>query len=145
MLKNLRRASELDALQWRLLLRAVLEIIRARLQFGILPLPRILAKFEMEEVAAERSIADERTILIAWAIGVAARYIPLRSDCLIQAMAANRWLRTMGKRPVLNVGVSTNESNFRAHAWLVCHGISVTGGTGQGFTSVTSGSSHHSG
>lgn len=65
----------------------------------------------------------------AWAVAVAARYVPWRSDCLVQALAARRWLARHGIESRLVIGVPQQKGpRFEAHAWLLSHGITVTGG-----------------
>ena len=74
---------------------------------------------------AERRIIDRA----AWAIAVAARYVPWRSDCLVQALAARAWLTRHGIESRLVLGVPGQKGpRFEAHAWLLSHGIAVTGG-----------------
>jgi hypothetical protein len=65
---------------------------------------------------------------VGWAIGVASRYVPWRADCLVQAMAAHRWLRDYGHKTSLSLGVAIEENGLAAHAWLQCEDIIVTGG-----------------
>ena len=75
--------------------------------------------------AAQRRIID-RT---AWAVAVAARFVPWRSDCLVQALAARAWLSAQGIESRLVIGVPGQKgARFEAHAWLLSHGITVTGG-----------------
>lgn len=53
------------------------------------------------------------------AIEVAARHVPWRSDCLIKAMAAARWLHNNGYQPTVHVGVAKrDDGTIGAHAWL---------------------------
>tara|TARA_R100000750_G_scaffold140_2_gene369 strand:+ start:3127 stop:3555 length:429 start_codon:yes stop_codon:yes gene_type:complete len=74
---------------------------------------------------AERSVVER----IAWAVAVAARYVPWRSDCLVQALAARTWLASHGIESRLVIGVPHQKgARFEAHAWLLSHGITVTGG-----------------
>ncbi|WP_421906108.1 lasso peptide biosynthesis B2 protein [Mameliella sp.] len=75
--------------------------------------------------AAQRRAID-RT---AWAVAVAARFVPWRSDCLVQALAARAWLAAQGIDSRLVIGVPGQKgARFEAHAWLLSHGITVTGG-----------------
>lgn len=55
--------------------------------------------------------------------------LPWRSDCLIQAMAAQRWLRTKDIATAIVIGVAKPEGGeFAAHAWLQYGDRIVTGG-----------------
>jgi hypothetical protein len=55
--------------------------------------------------------------------------VPWRADCLVQAMAAQHWLRRHGLESRIAIGVrERGEGPFEAHAWLMCGDIAVTGG-----------------
>ncbi len=63
-----------------------------------------------------------------WAIAAVSRRLPWRSDCLLQAMAAARWLGTKGVDTTLHIGVRKAASGaLEAHAWLTAADSTVTG------------------
>lgn len=92
-----------------------------------------LACGRLPESAAE---GDSRWVAIAARLfpGLA-RLVPWRSDCLVQAMAAQRWLMARGvaTRIVIGVDRPTN-ADFAAHAWLSYGEKTVTGGEIERFT-----------
>ena len=64
---------------------------------------------------------------------VAAR-LPWRADCLVQAIAAERWLGRHGIATVLTLGVPRDRpADFEAHAWLSAGSRIVTGGDISGY------------
>lgn len=66
---------------------------------------------------------------VAFAIPRVAARVPWRSDCLVQAVAGQRWLASLGIESTLSIGVrKTVEHGFEAHAWLKVGEESVTGG-----------------
>lgn len=66
---------------------------------------------------------------VAFAIPRAARRVPFRSDCLIQALAARRWLHRRGIAARVTIGVKPHGTGrLDAHAWLEAGGRIVTGG-----------------
>ena len=66
-------------------------------------------------------------------------WLVLRSDCLLKAMAADRWLRRCQLHPSFFLGVAKNEAgHFAAHAWLRLNGTVVTGGDGEEFVTLIS-------
>ena len=66
---------------------------------------------------------------VAIAIPRAASRVPWRSDCLVQALAAERWLAGKGVHTVLCIGARKDEQfRFHAHAWLKAGDTIVTGG-----------------
>jgi hypothetical protein len=60
--------------------------------------------------------------------------MPWRADCIIQALAAERWLRRRGIPSALFFGVPKEpRKEFVAHAWLKAGERVVTGGDITGF------------
>jgi hypothetical protein len=48
-----------------------------------------------------------------------ARRVPWRADCLVQALAGQRWLTANGIASEIVVGTArSNDGHFEAHAWL---------------------------
>ena len=71
---------------------------------------------------------------VAFAIPRVAARMPWRSDCLVQAMAAERWLGRHGIETALFLGVPNNKpAQFVAHAWLMAGERIVTGGDISGY------------
>ncbi len=99
-LHKLRRAASLSIADWRYLGIAVFELLLARIRFGLEPVTKILNELQearpLSRESAESGIDIAR---LSWAIGAAAARVPWRSDCLLQAMAADRWLRRCGLSP----------------------------------------------
>lgn len=63
--------------------------------------------------------------------------LPWRSDCLVQAMAGQRWLRASGHSSEIQIGVqNAGADEFGAHAWLLCNGSVVTGGNIAGYAKI---------
>ena len=72
---------------------------------------------------------DERVERVRRAIARVSHRLPWRSDCLVQAIAARRWLRRFGLETSLRIGAPGKVSEpFEAHAWLMYGDESVTGG-----------------
>src|SRR5262249_32305739 len=106
----------------------------------------LVARIRLSTVAVEKIVRDlqaplsalpqqHRTSLakidverLAWAIAVAAQFVPWRSDCFVRAIAADRWLRRHHLRPDFYLGVAKNEQGlFAAHAWIRYGDLTVTG------------------
>ena len=65
---------------------------------------------------------------MAWAMGVASRFVP-RATCLAQGLAAQLLLSRQGYRARLYIGVAKDENErLEAHAWLEAQGRIVVGG-----------------
>ena len=65
---------------------------------------------------------------VAYVLPRMAARVPWRSDCLVQALAARRWLARAGVASDVCVGVRKDEQGFQAHAWLRVGERIVTGG-----------------
>jgi hypothetical protein len=65
---------------------------------------------------------------VSYAVPVMGSRVPWRSDCLIQALAARRWLARASISSDVCIGVRKNEEGFQAHAWLKVGERIVTGG-----------------
>jgi Transglutaminase-like superfamily len=113
-------------------LRGLIELIRARVAFDRLEPRAILARNQQVAAAActdPASVSPALAARIGYVIPRISARLPWRSDCVIQAMAAQRWLATHGLASEIQIGVERPEgAPFGAHAWLVHHGAVVTGG-----------------
>jgi hypothetical protein len=71
------------------------------------------------------SSADE----VVWAIEAASRYLPWRTMCIEQGLAAQRMLRTGGIAAVLHYGVRQHPdiATIEAHVWVCVSGRIVLG------------------
>ena len=66
---------------------------------------------------------------VAFAIPRVGTRLPWRADCLVQALAAQRWLRRHGVATQLIIGArKPTPTEFEAHAWLKVGERVVTGG-----------------
>jgi hypothetical protein len=133
-----RRAASLSLLDWRYLAIAVKELLMARIRHASEPVGKILRELQDERIQLDDDTRGEVDLLrLSWAIGAAAARVPWRSDCLLQAMAADRWLRRCGMQPEFFVGVAKDPGGqLEAHAWLRCGGAMVTGADDRNFTNL---------
>ncbi len=116
---------------WADLSRAVIELARANLTVRLVE-PASLGLLEDRE---DEHLADlsptqiELVDRVAFAVNVMSLRVPWRSDCLIRAVAARRWLGTGGVVSRIAVGARHAEDGaFMAHAWLKVGERLVTGG-----------------
>jgi hypothetical protein len=136
---TLRGAAGLSHVDWCFVAMAAKELFIARVRHATLPTVTIVKELQVEASATPTAVGADaaREALLArmsWAISAAAARVPWRSDCLLQVMAADRWLRRIGLRPEFFLGVAKDEAGlFKAHAWLRCDDVLVTGGDCDGF------------
>ena len=65
---------------------------------------------------------------VAYAVPIMGLRVPWRSDCVVQALAARRWLARGAVGSDVHIGVRNDEHGFQAHAWLQVGERIVTGG-----------------
>lgn len=58
------------------------------------------------------------------------------SKCLIKALTAQRMLFKKNIKTTIYLGVAKEDGEMKAHAWLRCGSIYVTGGNGDGYSTV---------
>jgi hypothetical protein len=76
---------------------------------------------------------ERRAVLIAHTIRLAAAYTPWDSNCFAQAVVARALLGIYGVPYVLSFGVMRDNgkpSGIKAHAWVTCGRVVVSGGAG---------------
>lgn len=71
--------------------------------------------------------------LMFWGLARAARLLPLRGDCLVQAIAADRWLNRERRPHRFHLGAASAERSggagpVLAHAWITVDGVVASGG-----------------
>lgn len=126
------RALRLRDAGWVLSLtaQAFIRLVRARIAFGRLAARELPARNAAAARADRAELADE---LLADRIGFVivrlAKRLPWRSDCMIQAIAAQEWLAGKGMASEIRIGVERpHDGPFAAHAWLVRKERVITGG-----------------
>ncbi len=125
---------------------ALVELFRARLmlaRLGVADIDRCnqrSASMGRNPEAASPGDAD-KVALVGHVIPRVARFVPWRSDCLVQAMAAQRWLLRRGIASMIVIGIDrTREEGFLSHAWLSYGNQGVTGGVVDRYTVIIEGS-----
>jgi len=136
--RKIRTALTLGPRRQLLVAEASISMLVARIELALFPFRRVAKRFGAfvpptdPRVArqAERS-GDEQARTakaIGWAIRTSAPWMPFRSVCLQQAMAAQAMLRRRGIASVMHFGAGkSDEKPMDAHAWLDAAGVKVTG------------------
>ena len=133
MASDVRRLAKLD--------RTILaDLARAGIELGIARF-RLKSRHARALIAAppgESTLLDDREAAlverVAFAIPRVAVRLPWRADCLVQALAAERWLARHGIATTLTLGVPRDRpADFEAHAWLTAGTRIVTGGDISGY------------
>ncbi len=127
-----RQGRRLSPRQWADLARAALELGLARWRLSHKTVRNALGPSNGERELARRAPNKHKKELVhrvAFAIPRVSSRVPWRADCLVQALAARRWLDRFGIANELHVGVRSPAGEcLDAHAWLTCGGTVVTGG-----------------
>jgi hypothetical protein len=133
---------------WRelaLFLEAFLLLAAARGMILLLSFQRItrLLGLSQGEGAAEPDGDRNHHLarVISWAVKAAARRTPWESACLAQGLTGMVMLSRRGGAGVLYLGVCREPNGpdaMKAHAWLRCGTVLVTGDGHEGYTAVSS-------
>lgn len=133
MASTVRKLSALDLATAGDLVRAALELAIARIRLGSSD-ARALAASQAGQLPGLDALQIGLVERVAFAIPRVAARLPCRADCLVQALAAERWLRRNGVATMLNLGVPRDKpADFEAHAWLTAGDRIVTGGDVSGY------------
>jgi len=116
--------------------RAMLELARARLRLRSLSPRDILALNDHGQAYIGQGDGIRSNIKssasaarIARVIPAVAQRVPWRADCLVQALAGQRWLNARGTHAHIMIGVDRPGADaFEAHAWLEVDGQVLLGG-----------------
>lgn len=115
------------AMLWVDIARAAFHLARARVALGNADLVELVGSTGQDSATpadpATRALIDR----IAYVVPRIGRRVPWRSDCLVQAVAAQRWLARYAIPSSIRIGGRTRANRFDAHAWLVAAGTIVTG------------------
>ena len=114
---------------WRDVAIATWELARANVAFRRTP-PGELPLLENDAGPSQPLTAHQQSLLerVAYAVPIMGLRVPWRADCVVQALAARRWLARGDIASNLCIGVRNDEQGFHAHAWLKVGDRIVTGG-----------------
>lgn len=133
---DLEKAARLDGRTLRDCAQAVAELAIARIRLIVDRPDELLALGLPAEIPASPPAAARAELIdrVAFAIPRMGARVPWRATCLVQALAAQRWLRREGVEASLRVGVrATGEAAIDAHAWLETADRVVIGGDISGY------------
>ena len=127
MARRLARFFHLSFSDQRLLMRAALAVIGAKLAVRTLPLPAACAAVSRLQCLG-LNVAPTPADRIVWAVEAAGRAIPGMKNCLVQAVAAEAMLVRAGYPCELRIGAAkSGPSELIAHAWLENEGKVLIG------------------
>ena len=135
---KLRTALMLGPRRQLLVAEAAASMLAARLRLAIFPFRRVardLGAFvppsDPRVTTQAQGIGEEQAQIaksVGWAVRTSAPWMPFRSVCLQQAIAAHAMLRRRGIPSVMHFGAGKSDAKpLDAHAWLDAAGVKVTG------------------
>lgn len=127
MARRLAKFFQLPLSDQRLLMRAALAVVGAKLAIRTLHLPAARAAVTRFECLGW-IVMPARPDRIVWAVEAAGRAIPGMKNCLVQAVAAEAMLTRTGHPCELRIGAAKNRpGQLIAHAWLESAGRVLIG------------------
>lgn len=127
------KLARLNARQCRDLALAVIYLGRARIQLPTLDAVQVRqrkpGKRSAHPVDTNHAHAAQIIARVQWAVPRAAKHVPWRSDCLVQATAGQNWLQKHNILSEIDLGARRLPNGaLDAHAWLKCQDQVITGG-----------------
>lgn len=123
------------------LVRAIVELGLARVRLRSRDLRPMVAS---DAAAVALDCRQQRLVdHLAYVIPRVAARLPWKADCLVQAMAAEHWLKRAGIASTLHFGVPRDKAHrLEAHAWLTVGTRVVTGGDVAGYAPLSRGATN---
>jgi hypothetical protein len=124
--RDLRKARRLSLQQWRDIATAARELAIARFRLAFEDAAVLFAR----DSPSSATLPDGELIdRVAFAVPRMAARVPWHATCLVQALAAQRWLGRSGIQSKIVLGARTlAEDALDAHAWLEVDGRVIVGG-----------------
>ena len=131
--RDFRHAIRLDRPTLFALFHAIIELAIARVCLSTRQAQELLEPHRASPIrkAARLGRTEPSALLddVSFAIPRMGARVPWRADCLVQALAAQRWLRNRGVATSLVIGIrKLTPADFEAHAWLMAGERVVSGG-----------------
>ena len=128
-MSRLRKFFALPASERWLLMKAVAKLTGTTI--GLRALPFSYWRHRLGDTAdaptTPPGVSKQPAERIAWAVGVAAAYVP-GATCLVQALVARSMMLRQGFPAQVRIGVRPGETTrMEAHAWLVLDGQVILG------------------
>ena len=135
----IKKSARLSLTEWGFLTKALVALLWARIEFSYKATDKLFRDLQHNSPSHSSQYKHHKNEikLISWAVQTAAAYLPWRTDCTVQAIAAKRLLAKHAIASDFYVGVKNDETSpFSAHAWLMCGSIYVTGYVAEQFTPI---------
>ena len=138
--RDLRRMKSLPIRTWADFATATAELALARLRLAAQGADALVGSKAAR--AGSPLVGDrdhDRTIdRVAFAVPRMGARVPWQSTCLVQAIAAQHWLKRNGIRSSISLGARRHAGEaIDAHAWLEAEGRLVVGGEVEGYARFT--------
>lgn len=117
-------------------------ILTGIMRYKILKTPFNKLKIQLgeynKESAEEVSIEIyKKAKQIRWIVTHISQHTPWESLCLVQAMTVQKMLKKRNISTTIYLGVNKDKNNeMKAHAWIRCGQMYITGGNGTGYATV---------
>lgn len=130
-----RRARSLSLRNWADLATATAELALARVRLGVQDTEHLIDRERAAKAGpvTEEGANDGVIGRVAFAVGAMGARVPWRSNCLVQALAAKRWLARHGIDSRVELGARKAGEALDAHAWLTVGDRVVVGGDVKGY------------
>ena len=73
---------------------------------------------------------------VRWIVTTISKYTLWESLCLVQALTVQKMLKKRNISTTIYLGVNKLNNEMKAHAWIRCGKMYITGGNGAGYATV---------
>jgi hypothetical protein len=139
-MNNFKKLLQLSAFEKKLLFNVIITSIWIKIIVLFFPLRWYAKILGIEHaVSSEDSINTDHIVFkISQAMIRCRKLLPWNPNCLVEAITVKIILNHRGITSTLYLGVTKENGNMKAHAWLRCGTIYVTGKRGMGKFMVVS-------
>jgi hypothetical protein len=120
--------------QKKLFIEAFYYLIICQILILLYPFKKIIIRQKLEDtnlITQDYPIVESYNKDISWAVKSAAKYVPFKALCLVQALTAQRMLKKRKIKGFLFLGLKKDKGSAKglaAHAWVKCNNFIITGG-----------------
>ena len=110
-----------------------------RMCIRFVPMPKLENRMGIRgEESPDQETAENLWVakLVRFHVTRVTRHTPWESKCLVQALTARKILKKKNVNSNLYLGIMKENNELKAHAWLRCGQLYVTGGDGKDFGMV---------
>ena len=135
-MSKLRKAWAISGREWILVVKSAGLLLAVHGALRLMSFKTLLAWIRRSARLKRQSVSDPRRM--AYLVEVAARYHPLRPNCLDKSLVLYGLLKRRGIDAEFAIGTLKKNGTLEAHAWVEYEGAIILGQTSNGYVPLCS-------